>query len=69
MPTVEFSVDAGAILREAENATSDAAIGLRYGLREIRRRLHAIGERAIIVGDNELLHHLAALGVVIPRTN
>lgn len=64
-----FSVDASSVLRQAEielAAQGPAAIGLRYGLREIRRHLALIGERALVLKDEELTQHLIALCVLWP---
>lgn len=69
MPQIAtFSVDAGAVLKEIErdftNAGDRSSPGIVMACQIIRIELHAIGLRAIALGDNELLTSLARLGVI-----
>jgi hypothetical protein len=67
MTTAQFSVDASSVLQQCEaelDAHGPAAIGLRFGCREIRRHLYAIGQVALRLNDAELTEHLVALSVL-----
>ena len=69
MVTTTFTVDAASVLKQCEcelESQGPAAIGLRFGCREIRRYLGAIASRALALNDPELTQCLVDLCVLKP---